>query len=123
MCVLLGCLIDALPPQAVTAAWHLFDFIYIAHYRSHDGDMLEYLEAALDGFHENKEIFQTLADQHGCASRHEATWLEEKHAKYVDSLFNFPRCMHFSTTFNVSSRMVRATIIIQRHPRACTVTP
>lgn len=62
---LLGCMIGAAPDQAVRATRALLDFLYLAQYRSHSDETLEYLRDALNEFHENKQIFLDLGARSG----------------------------------------------------------
>ncbi|KIY48117.1 hypothetical protein FISHEDRAFT_43848 [Fistulina hepatica ATCC 64428] len=55
--ILLGCLIGLVPNDALLAICALLDFIYIAQYPTHDKTTLGYLQAALDTYHEKKDIF------------------------------------------------------------------
>lgn len=54
---LLACLVGKAPPAVVRAARGMLDFLYIAQYKSHSDQTLEYLDAALTDFHKNKQIF------------------------------------------------------------------
>ncbi|KAJ8494649.1 hypothetical protein ONZ45_g13167 [Pleurotus djamor] len=63
--ILLACCGESLPREAIAAARHLLDFIYLAQYKTHDDDTLGYLQDAIRGFHENREIFiQMKAREH-----------------------------------------------------------
>jgi Plavaka transposase/Domain of unknown function (DUF6830) len=55
--ILLGCLVGCMPAQGIAAVTALLDFIYLAQYPAHDPVTLEYLQDALDRFHENREYF------------------------------------------------------------------
>ena len=56
--VLLGCLIGAgIPAKALQAAKAILDFIYLAQYSSHDDTTLGYMEAALEAFHDSRDVF------------------------------------------------------------------
>ncbi|GJE91567.1 hypothetical protein PsYK624_077170 [Phanerochaete sordida] len=57
---LLGCMVGRAPKRAIRATRAILDFLYIAQYRSHSTETLEYLQEALDEFHDNKNIFLEL---------------------------------------------------------------
>ncbi|KAF7799993.1 hypothetical protein EIP86_011236 [Pleurotus ostreatoroseus] len=57
---LLGCMVGRAPAGAIRATRALLDFLYLAQYRSHSTETLEYMEKALDEFHRNKKVFITL---------------------------------------------------------------
>ena len=54
--ILLACIVGRVPSKAVICFRALLDFIYIAQYASHDDDTLQYLEDALDLYHQNKDV-------------------------------------------------------------------
>lgn len=55
--ILLACVVDRLPAQAVTAVRSILDFIYLAQYRTHDEDTLGYMTEALKRWRDNKDVF------------------------------------------------------------------
>ena len=55
--VLLGSIIGAVPTQAVKATRLLLDFIYLLQYSSHSDETLQYLDEALQAFHNEKQVF------------------------------------------------------------------
>ena len=55
--VLLGSIIGAVPTQAVKATRLLLDFIYLSQYSSHSDETLQYLDEALQAFHNEKQVF------------------------------------------------------------------
>lgn len=59
-CVLLGCLVGKVPNPVITSYRALLDFIYLAQYPMHDDDSLDYIENALNLFHEHKHILINL---------------------------------------------------------------
>ena len=61
--VLLGSIIGAVPTQAVKATRLLLDFIYLSQYSSHSDETLQYLDEALQAFHNEKQVFQDLAPE------------------------------------------------------------
>jgi hypothetical protein len=54
---LLVCLTGVAPAPAIRATRALLDFLFLAQYRSHTDASLEYLQTALDEFHEDKDVF------------------------------------------------------------------
>ncbi|KIK74389.1 hypothetical protein PAXRUDRAFT_81403, partial [Paxillus rubicundulus Ve08.2h10] len=54
--ILLGCLVGKVPTQVITALQALLDFVYITQYPTHDNTSLQYMEDALDLFHQHKAI-------------------------------------------------------------------
>ena len=62
--VLLGSIIGAVPIQAVKATRLLLNFIiYLSQYSSHSDETLQYLDEALQAFHNEKQVFQDLAPE------------------------------------------------------------
>lgn len=55
--VLLGAIHGAVPKEVLAACRALLDFTYLAQYSSQSEDTLQYLEDALETFHNNKHIF------------------------------------------------------------------
>ncbi|KIY70442.1 hypothetical protein CYLTODRAFT_451745 [Cylindrobasidium torrendii FP15055 ss-10] len=55
--ILLACIVDRLPKQAVTAVRAILDFIHLAQYRTHDEETLGYMDAALKRWRANKDYF------------------------------------------------------------------
>ncbi|KIY73463.1 hypothetical protein CYLTODRAFT_216470 [Cylindrobasidium torrendii FP15055 ss-10] len=55
--ILLGCIIDLLPIEAVTACRAILDFVYLAQYTTHDEVTLSYMEDALDLWNKHKDVF------------------------------------------------------------------
>lgn len=58
--VLLGCLVGAIPQQALITIRSLLDFIYLAQYTTHDDATLGYMRSALGLFHGNKHSLISL---------------------------------------------------------------
>ncbi|KAG2134040.1 uncharacterized protein EDB93DRAFT_1242739 [Suillus bovinus] len=58
--VLLGCLIGKVPGDVIQAYCSLLDFIYLAHYPTHDDTTLQYMQKALEDFHQHKEVIINL---------------------------------------------------------------
>ncbi|KAG1760237.1 hypothetical protein EDD22DRAFT_980691 [Suillus occidentalis] len=58
--VLLGCLIDKVPRGVIQAYCSLLDFIYLAQYPTHDDTTLQYMQKALEDFHQHKEVIINL---------------------------------------------------------------
>ncbi|KZT31029.1 hypothetical protein SISSUDRAFT_961178, partial [Sistotremastrum suecicum HHB10207 ss-3] len=54
---IMGCLIGAVSDSVLRATRGLLDFVYLAQYKSHSTETLQYLKDALTLFHENKEAF------------------------------------------------------------------
>lgn len=59
---LLGCLlgISSVPLGAIRASRALLDFLYLSQYSNHSDETLNYLQSALNEFHEHKEVFLNL---------------------------------------------------------------
>lgn len=55
--ILLGCLVGAIPKEAIRACRAILDFIYLAQYSSHDDKTLVLMDDALDAWHANKNCF------------------------------------------------------------------
>ncbi|KAH7917273.1 hypothetical protein BV22DRAFT_1135543 [Leucogyrophana mollusca] len=55
--ILLGVLAGAVDVEIITCARVLLDFIYYSQYHSHTDNTLHSMQAALDDFHANKDIF------------------------------------------------------------------
>lgn len=55
--VFVGVVVGLVPPKVVIAARALLDFIYLSSYYCHTDDTLTRLQAALNEFHANKQIF------------------------------------------------------------------
>jgi hypothetical protein len=64
---LLGCIIDlpGVPNGALRITRALLDFVYLAQYPMHTTTTLGYLDAALEEFHRNKEVFVNLGAREG----------------------------------------------------------
>ncbi|KAH8094594.1 hypothetical protein DFH11DRAFT_1555464 [Phellopilus nigrolimitatus] len=60
MKILLGAIANAVPKDVVIATRAILDFTYIAQYPSHSEETLQYLEDALQLFHDHKLIFVEL---------------------------------------------------------------
>ncbi|KAH9926043.1 uncharacterized protein B0H18DRAFT_849248, partial [Fomitopsis serialis] len=58
--VIVGLLAGAVPPDVLTVARALVDFIYFAQLQSHTDNTLAHLQTALDTFHHHKDVFVTL---------------------------------------------------------------
>ncbi|KAH7905500.1 Zn-finger domain-containing protein [Hygrophoropsis aurantiaca] len=58
--VFIGVLSGAVQPKIIQAARVVLDFIYYAQFHSHTDQTLEALQAALEEFHANKEVFVDL---------------------------------------------------------------
>ncbi|KAG1840100.1 hypothetical protein DFJ58DRAFT_611552, partial [Suillus subalutaceus] len=58
--VLLGCLIGKVPRGVIQAYRSLLDFIYLAQYPTHDDTTLQYMQKALEDFHQHKEVIINL---------------------------------------------------------------
>ncbi|KAG6807681.1 hypothetical protein H0H92_006720 [Tricholoma furcatifolium] len=58
--VMMGVLVGAVNSKVLTAARALLDFIFYAQYQSHTSSTLLALEASLEAFHKNKDIFLEL---------------------------------------------------------------
>lgn len=58
--VLLGCLIGKVPRGVILAYHSLLDFIYLAQYHTHDNTTLQYMQKALEDFHQHKEVIINL---------------------------------------------------------------
>ena len=54
--ILLGCLVGKVPSEVLVCYRALLDFIYIVQYPTHNDESLQYLEDALDLFHEHKQV-------------------------------------------------------------------
>ncbi|KZT31541.1 hypothetical protein SISSUDRAFT_973309, partial [Sistotremastrum suecicum HHB10207 ss-3] len=54
---ILGCLIGRVDDAVLQATRGLLDFVYLAQYKSHSSETLQYLKDALAVFHDNKEAF------------------------------------------------------------------
>lgn len=65
---LIGCMIGRADERAICATRAILDFFYLAKYRSHSTETLEYLQEALDEFHANKQIFLDLDARAGESS-------------------------------------------------------
>ena len=48
------------PRKVIRATHAILDFLYLAQYRSHSTETLDYLQDSLDEFHANKKIFLQL---------------------------------------------------------------
>ncbi|KIY69492.1 hypothetical protein CYLTODRAFT_452584 [Cylindrobasidium torrendii FP15055 ss-10] len=55
--ILLGCIVDLLPIEAVTACRAILDFVYLAQYTTHDEATLGYMNDALDLWKKHQGIF------------------------------------------------------------------
>ncbi|CAA7260292.1 unnamed protein product [Cyclocybe aegerita] len=55
--ILLACLVGSIPSAATKAITALLDFIYIAQYPTHNNSTLEYLQNAIEEFHEHRDYF------------------------------------------------------------------
>ncbi|KAF7799078.1 hypothetical protein EIP86_010308 [Pleurotus ostreatoroseus] len=62
---LLGCMVGRAPQDAIRATRALLDFLYLAQYRSHSDETLQYLDDALDEFHRYKDVFLQLGARAG----------------------------------------------------------
>ena len=58
--IIVGLLAGAVPPDALTVARALVDFIYYAQLQSHDDNTLTHLENSLSTFHQHKDVFISL---------------------------------------------------------------
>ena len=54
--ILLGCLVGKVEGNLLSAFRSLLDFLYLAQYKAHDDDTLEYLENALKNWHDHKHL-------------------------------------------------------------------
>ncbi|KDQ31134.1 hypothetical protein PLEOSDRAFT_1008869, partial [Pleurotus ostreatus PC15] len=92
--ILLACLLGKMSKEALLAARHLLDFIYLAQYQTHDDDTLQYLQDALQGFHDHRQIFIEI----GCREHFN---IPKYHSMthYVESI------KRFGTTDNYNTEM------------------
>lgn len=106
--ILLGVIIGAVPKDVIHICRALLDFIYIAQYPSHSNETMEYLNEALNEFHNHKEIIITLGIQKdfdfpklhsmlhynrsitlfGTTDNYNTEMFERLHAEYVKPAFN-----------------------------------
>ena len=55
--ILLACIVGKVPTGVITCVKAVLDFVYLAQYKAHDTDTLQYLEDALETFQKNQHIF------------------------------------------------------------------
>jgi hypothetical protein len=91
-CILLGCLVGKVPSEAIVCYRALLDFIYISQYPTHDDDSLQYLEDALNLFHEHKHVLINLGVR-------EHLDIPKFHSMlhYVESIKNFGTTDNYNT--------------------------
>ena len=89
---ILGCMVGKAPAGAVRATRALLDFLYIAQYRSHTTETLQYLQDALDAFHRDKDTFINLGVRNDFD-------LPKLHSlqHYVDSIKRFGTTNNYNT--------------------------
>lgn len=94
--ILLGLLVGKVPSQVLTCYRALLDFIYLAQYPTHDTDSLEWMEASLDLFHQNKDIL--LAPPTGLGIREHLN-IPKLHSMvhYVEAICNFRTTDNYNT--------------------------
>lgn len=92
--ILLGVLVGKVPSQVLTCYRALLDFIYLAQYPTHDDDSLQWMEDALDLFHQNKTIF--LSDELGIREHLNIPKLHSL-VHYVESIRNFGTTDNYNT--------------------------
>ncbi|KAF9032597.1 hypothetical protein BJ165DRAFT_1357787 [Panaeolus papilionaceus] len=90
--VLLGCLVSIIPRDGLAAITGLLDFIQLAQYESHNKDTLQYMEDALQKFHDNKDYFIRL----GCREHFN---IPKFHSllHYVESIKTFGTTDNYNT--------------------------
>lgn len=88
--ILLGCLVGAMPKQAIRACRAILDFIYLAQYSSHSDITLTYMDNALKEWHLNKDYFKVLRDDFNIPKFHSLQ-------HYVDSIRMFGATDNFNT--------------------------
>ena len=52
--ILLGCLVGKVPGNVLSSFRSLLDFLYLSQYKAHDDDTLQYMEEALQTWHDTK---------------------------------------------------------------------
>ena len=55
--IFLACIVGKVPTGVIMCVKAILDFVYLAQYKAHDTDTLQYLEDALDTFQKNQKVF------------------------------------------------------------------
>ncbi|KAH9949208.1 hypothetical protein B0H21DRAFT_688850 [Amylocystis lapponica] len=85
-------------PRVITAARAIVDFIYLSHYPSHSTSTLEQMQAALNSFHTNKQVFVDLGIR-AHFNIPKLHWMQH----YIASIIDFGSCDGLST--EISERL------------------
>ncbi|KZS88772.1 hypothetical protein SISNIDRAFT_396786, partial [Sistotremastrum niveocremeum HHB9708] len=62
---IMGCLVGCVDDDVLRATRSLLDFVYLAQYKSHSSETLQYLKDALTLFHQEKEAFNRFGGRPG----------------------------------------------------------
>lgn len=117
---LLGCMVGKADVRAVRATQAMLDFLYMAQYHSHSSETLEYLQEALDEFHEHKDVFLELKARDGTCVQ----WLILRlfSCDYQGITSSFQSFTHSNTTSTLSAASEQPMATTQRRQSNFTST-